>query len=69
MEGGAPMSFTVYKGDSAVWIAASMEQAMTLAGPFVRDDGIVRIEERAPEGPPRTWTYDYPSAAWIELAA
>jgi hypothetical protein len=62
------MSFTVYKDDAAVWIAASMEQAMALAGPYVRDDDIVRIEDQAPEGPPRIWTYDYSSAAWIELA-
>lgn len=62
------MSFTVYKGDAAVWVAASMEQAMTLAGPYVRADGLVRIEDQAPEGPPRIWTYDCRSAAWIEVA-
>jgi hypothetical protein len=62
------MSFLVYSGNVALWAAATLEQAITLAAPYVKEEGIVRIEEEPPEGPSRIWAYDYRSAAWIELA-
>ena len=61
------MSFLVYNAGEALWAAASMAQAMELAEPYLQDQGIVRIEEQTAEEPPGIWSYDYKSAAWVEL--
>ena len=60
------MGFVVYTNQTALSIAASLEQAMDLAALQVVGGSPVLIKDFSSTGPPRVWTYDYHLGDWVE---